>query len=148
MNPRTLLAVLQLFSLFVFATWGLWWWWFLDPAVDLLSATVDWTCYSCFTCCCVLFASQNIYRHWNSIATCWPTQQVCWYLPVVPLCHQGFLLCGKVWYHLQNDSSPLNFFVNESIINSFTNAIILANKHVRAGSIIVIELVTLPCSEH
>ena len=28
------------FSLFVFATWGLWWW-FLDPAVDLLSATVD-----------------------------------------------------------------------------------------------------------
>ena len=32
-------------SLFVFATWDLWWWCFLDPAVDLLSATVDWTCY-------------------------------------------------------------------------------------------------------
>ena len=46
------------FSLFVFATWGHWWWWFLVPAVDLLSATVDWTCNSCFACCCVRCASQ------------------------------------------------------------------------------------------
>ena len=78
------------FPLFGFSTWGLWWWWFLDPAVDLLSATVDWTCYSCFACCCVRCASQNIYLYWNSFATCSPTQQVYWYLPGVPLCHQGF----------------------------------------------------------
>ena len=59
-NQSTLLAVCSI-SLFVFATWGLWWWWFLAPAVDLLSATVDWTCYSCSACCCVRCASQNIY---------------------------------------------------------------------------------------
>ena len=57
------------FTLFVFATWGLWWWWFLVPAVDLLSATVDCTCYSCFAYCCVQCASQNIYIHWNVFAT-------------------------------------------------------------------------------
>ena len=68
MNPITLFAVLQLFS--VFATWGLWWWWFQDPTVDLLSASVDWTCYSCFACCCVRCASQNIYLHWNSCGAC------------------------------------------------------------------------------
>ena len=89
------------FHCLFFATWGLWWWWFLDPAVDLLSATVDWTCYSCFACCCVWCASQNIYLHWNSFATCFPTQQVYWYLIVVLLCHQDFYLCSKVWYHLQ-----------------------------------------------
>ena len=70
------------FFLFVFATWCLWWWWFLDPAVDLLSATIDCTCYGCFACF-VRCASQNIYIHWNSFATCLPTQQVYWYLPVV-----------------------------------------------------------------
>ena len=58
MSPSTQLAVLQLFS-FVFATWGLWWWWFPDPAVDLLSTTVYWTCYCCFACCCVQCTSQN-----------------------------------------------------------------------------------------
>ena len=78
------------FSLFVFATWGLWGWWFLDPAVDLFSATVDWKCYSCLAFCCVRCASQKIYQHLNFFATCFPTQQVYWYLPVVPLCHPGF----------------------------------------------------------
>ena len=59
------------FFQFGFATWGLWWWWFLDPAVDLFSATVDWTCYSCFSRSCVRCALHNIYQHWNSLATCW-----------------------------------------------------------------------------
>ena len=68
------------FSLFVFATWG------LDRAVDLLSATVDWTGYRYFARCCVRCASHNIYLYRNSFGTCLPTQ-VYWYLPVIPLCN-------------------------------------------------------------
>ena len=83
MNPSTLLAVLQLFSICFCHLWSLVWL-FRDPAVDLLLATIDWTCFSCFACCCVRCASQNIYLHWNSFATCQPTQLVYWYLPVVP----------------------------------------------------------------
>ena len=44
-------------SQFVFDTWGLWWWWILDLAVDLLLSAVGWTCYSCFACCFVWWAS-------------------------------------------------------------------------------------------
>ena len=56
------------FSLFIFATWGLWWWWFkMDPTVDLLSTTVDLICYSCSACCCVRCASQNIYLHLSTL---------------------------------------------------------------------------------
>ena len=49
-------------SLFIFATSGLLWWWFSDPAVDMLSTTVDWTCYCCIACCLVRCVSQNIYH--------------------------------------------------------------------------------------
>ena len=60
MNPNTLLAVLQLFSVCICHLRSLL---MMIPAVELLSATVDWTCFSCFACCCVRCASQNIYLH-------------------------------------------------------------------------------------
>ena len=41
-----------------------------------LVTTVDWTYYSCHAWCSVRCASQNIYQHWNSFATCLPIQQV------------------------------------------------------------------------
>ena len=91
MNPCTLLAVSQL-SLLLFATWGVCCWWFLDPAVDLLS-TVVWTCYRCLARCCVRCA--YIYQHWNSFATCLPTQQGCWCLPVFRYVIQVYISVRK-----------------------------------------------------
>ena len=35
----------------------------ISPADDSLSATAEWTCYSCFACCCVRCALQNSYLH-------------------------------------------------------------------------------------
>ena len=65
-NPSTLLAVLQFFSVcFCHLRSVVMWCLFLDSAVYLLSATVDWTYYSFFSCCCVRCASQNIY--WTSL---------------------------------------------------------------------------------
>ena len=60
MNPSTLLAVSQLVSSCLFLPLEVWWWWLLDPSVDLLLSTVDWTCHSCLDYCCVRIASQNI----------------------------------------------------------------------------------------
>ena len=66
------------------------------------SPTAQRTCYSsgdsscrlalhvaccCLACCCVRCTSQDIYQHWNSFATCLPSQQDYLYLPVVPLFH-------------------------------------------------------------
>ena len=77
-----------------FSTSGLWWW-FLDPAVDLFSATADWTCYSCLACClfdvtfkfiCCLFAhsasllinSNNSSRYCCKFNMCY----VIWYINI------------------------------------------------------------------
>ena len=78
MDPSTLLAVLQIFSV-CFVVLPLKAFGDDDPkihaAIDLLSATVDWTCYSRLACCCVRCASQNIYQLWRSFATCLVTKQ-------------------------------------------------------------------------
>ena len=54
-NPSTLLAVLQLFSVCFCHLRSLVMMIPIDPAVDLLSATVNWTCYSYFSCCLINF---------------------------------------------------------------------------------------------
>ena len=50
----------------------------------------QWTCYSCFASC-VWYSHHRtfIYIETHLPLACLPTQQVYWYLPVVPLYHQG-----------------------------------------------------------
>ena len=59
MNESALFSVLQLFSVCFCQLRALV---MMIPrsTVDLLLATVEWTCYSCFARCCVWCASQNI----------------------------------------------------------------------------------------
>ena len=59
MNPSTLLAILQIFSVCSFHLRSLV---MMIPRSSCWSVvgTVDWICYSCFACCCVRGALQNI----------------------------------------------------------------------------------------
>ena len=101
MNRSTLWAILQFFSvrfchlrfLVLIPRSRCWtvvgsYWLDVWAGLQLLSC---WLAYSC-----VRYASQNIHQHWNSLATCLQTQQVNWYLAVVPLCHRGFYLSAII----------------------------------------------------
>ena len=116
MNPSTLFVVFAAFFSVCFCH--------LRSLVMMIPRSSFWSvegnCWldmlQLFAYCCVRCASQNIYLHWNSFATCLPTQKVYWYLPVVSIMSSGFLALWQSLISSVNIDISLTILVSRSFI--------------------------------